>query len=525
MGHRRRAAAWIRWAVLLGVCSAGFGVVLPGRFLEGERAIAVTPAEITSWRFNTDSQQLEVVLPGGATPRYFLLAQPARIVVDIPAVDAGASAGEQTFSGVVSRVRVAQFEPGLTRIVLELSPDVELAPGQVELNRAETLATGEARWTLRPLLVGMAPAQDTQNDVAINSPGPITPSPADVAPAIAPAVPVEPTLSAVPAIVQPDPAMAIPEGSGATIAVPPPEPDPTMGMAFSEDSRSTLDAPPLEEPAPSPTQANIEAAEAPMDMVTPEDPAIAITESPPDTNPASAPLAVPSNQTVITEPPRLSDESPTLNSQGAEFLSPEAALIPETSTATQGDDEALNSANLPDAVEIPIDFPAPTLSDNEASSSAMPSRVSALPPTDPATDAPAIAVPPLDSIVPVTEPESVAAAPTQPNVLIPAGQTLQLRYPRPSSLELSDRPWQEVLVLANPVEDSQGTVLVPAGTQVIGRFERDGRGYRFIAQAIALNDTVLMIQGASAIFRDESIEPNTVIELDVDRDLMRSPTP
>jgi hypothetical protein len=256
-----------------------------------------------------------------------------------------------------------------------------------------------------------------------------------------------------------------------------------------------------------------------MDMAISDD-AIAINVPAPNAIPAPTPTTG-ASEPLITEPPLLSEDSPQVN-QSAELLAPEPASIPEMPMA-QGD-ETLTSTTFSDAVEIPVDFPTPTISGNGSDVPETTSRISAMPSADLSTLTPSIVVPPLEAPVGAMA-DDVATAPTRPDVLIPAGETLRLRYPRPSSLALSDRPWQEVLVLANPVQDSQGTELVPAGTQVIGRFERDGRGYRFVAQAIALNDTVFMLQGASAIFRDDAIEPNTIIDLNVDQDLMRSPTP
>lgn len=553
MGHRRRATGWIGCSILLGIWSAGFGMGLPGTRLEGERAIAATPATLTSWHFNTDSQQLEVVLPGGTTPRYFLLAQPARIVVDLPSVAAGAVAGEQTYGGAIRRVRVAQFEPGLTRIVMELNPDAELAPGQVELARAETLANGETRWTLRPLLVGMAPDQPSQNepfqdDVATNPTSvplapPLEPPPAITPTTVDPINTTESTVSAVPepalqappletvvpdeevAITtpppQPDPSMDM-ATDGADVAVSPPQPEPVMDMAIPDVSGAAIAVPPLE-PTPNVSQPTVDAEPEPMlDRAIPETGAIAVTVPPLSPSELSS-TGEPAEPPIITEPPLLSDETSMSMGQGAEFLAPEPAGIPvnPTTPLAESTDETLTSTTFPDAVDIPIDFPSPNLPEGSHSGQ---SFSTVLPSVVPSEDSPAIVVPSLEAPVPVMEPTSIAAAPTQPDVLIPAGETLRLRYPRTSSLELADQPWQEVLVLANPVQDSQGAVLVPEGTQVIGRFERDGRGYRFVAQAIALNDEVFLLQGASERFRDNSIEPNTVFEVDIDQEL-RSPTP
>ncbi|NJO52727.1 MAG: hypothetical protein HC840_28755 [Leptolyngbyaceae cyanobacterium RM2_2_4] len=83
--------------------------------------------------------------------------------------------------------------------------------------------------------------------------------------------------------------------------------------------------------------------------------------------------------------------------------------------------------------------------------------------------------------------QNLAVAPTPPDVLLPSGTVLSLRYPGETSLSLeSGVPRQEVLLLDQPVRDRNGNLIVEAGSQVIGRFETGSQGSRFIVQAIAL---------------------------------------
>jgi hypothetical protein len=103
-------------------------------------------------------------------------------------------------------------------------------------------------------------------------------------------------------------------------------------------------------------------------------------------------------------------------------------------------------------------------------------------------------------------------------VLLPAGTMLMLRYPRDVELSLSRaRARQEVLVTAATVRDRAGTVLIPEGSLIIGRFEASGGdGLRFVAQALALGDrTVTMEQTAADLPNITSILPNQLIEVEV----------
>jgi len=72
-------------------------------------------------------------------------------------------------------------------------------------------------------------------------------------------------------------------------------------------------------------------------------------------------------------------------------------------------------------------------------------------------------------------------------VLLPAGTRLVLQYPGSEPLALkSGVAQQEVLLLQTEVRDRNGAVVIPRGTQVIGRFESDRGGSQFITQAISL---------------------------------------
>jgi len=136
-----------RGGLLLGVAIAPIILVAPA-----------DAAELTQWSFDPETRQLEVRVPGGTTPNYFLLAQPARIVLDLPNTVVGNVVEERRYSGMVRHIRVGQFQPGLTRIVIELSSEAVLAPAQVELRNVGSTGNGRSeQWVLRPLLAGDAP--------------------------------------------------------------------------------------------------------------------------------------------------------------------------------------------------------------------------------------------------------------------------------------------------------------------------------------------------------------------------------
>lgn len=84
------------------------------------------------------------------------------------------------------------------------------------------------------------------------------------------------------------------------------------------------------------------------------------------------------------------------------------------------------------------------------------------------------------------------------DVVLPSGTLLNLRYPGTDTLNLrSTTAQQEVLLLQTEVRDSLGRVLLPVDSLVIGRFETQNAGSRFITQAIAM-------QGRNVPLRAES---------------------
>ncbi|MGA0200986.1 MAG: hypothetical protein ACO3NK_18050, partial [Prochlorotrichaceae cyanobacterium] len=91
------------------------------------------------------------------------------------------------------------------------------------------------------------------------------------------------------------------------------------------------------------------------------------------------------------------------------------------------------------------------------------------------------------------EPASLAATPPQPesqrstsNILLAKGSPIPLRYTGTIPLQVSaGDERQEVLLVDEDIKSAQGQVLIPGGSEVLGRFETSWRGSRFIAQAIS----------------------------------------
>ena len=84
---------------------------------------------VTSARFgeNGDTTRFVLDLTGPAAFKPFLLPDPYRAVLDLPAVEWRLPAGTAATRGLVTAMRYGQFRPGTSRVVLDLSGPVALA--------------------------------------------------------------------------------------------------------------------------------------------------------------------------------------------------------------------------------------------------------------------------------------------------------------------------------------------------------------------------------------------------------------
>jgi len=103
---------------------------------------------LSQWQFNPKTHQLQFRWESKRVPRTFVLANPTRIVIDLPQTTLEQKPINKTYPGLVSEIRIAQFQPKTTRIVLELSPEAKLHSETVTLNNIST-ASGN-QWQLTP---------------------------------------------------------------------------------------------------------------------------------------------------------------------------------------------------------------------------------------------------------------------------------------------------------------------------------------------------------------------------------------
>jgi hypothetical protein len=481
--------------------------------------------ELTDWQFDPTTRQLHVTVPSGTTPRYFLLAEPARIVLDLPNTDVGAVPEERSFSGAVREIRVGQFQPGLTRIVIELSPDAVFAPEQVELQQS----SDTQQWVLRPILVDDPSGIDEAPRVAT---APETPEPATSAMNI-------PQLMEVPQAIAPmENALSVP----APDSLPPLEDGaielPIQPMLPTESLSQTEDATSARERSRNPNETSASEETDGVRVVEPSElnlrserlldatvPSVELGESLLDATQPTAEI-IPLSERVNLPG---SNNTPSL----AEPETPPVPLV--VNPPTPPVEEAIDSASIPDGEGA---IAPPDLST---------SNVTELPPANflPQPNA-VIQVPPIreSSASSISAPEvAFGDLPDDANTspfpppsgdwiavnsddIIPSGTVLRLRYPGQTPLTLSagTPARQEVLLLDQDVYGAEGDLLLAKGSLVLGRFELSSSSGRFIVQAIATSGENYLLSGESNTFGMTSdstltIQPDQTFEVELDDDL------
>lgn len=472
--------------------------------------LATTVAEagqLNQWRYDETTQQVELTISDETTPRHFLMAQPARIVVDLPNTQVGDVPVEQMLSGAVRSVRVSQFQPDMARVVIELSPDAVLASGQVEVQQ-----TADGHWVIRPLLAG-SPSES----VAIAPRSEPVPPPPTVQ-ATSPTTQVEaapmPT-AATEASVDAETNTLPPLEPGAIeLSVMPPtlaENDAATELEAQEDD--TADLTNLDVPSIRDAIAEMGADET--QTIVPfesEDGAIAL-------DPQSDTLNVEITDARITQPeyrydptaPVLDATVPTRPAQPVLDATHPSVVFP-AATSPQAALAQLNTLANQDAVNLPVVQNAPqvaiSVSRPEESSEIEVER-----PAPPEAIAPPVA-PPAPSTTEATSTASIAfGQPITDNSAhtsqthtsqtndrqssSSASMTVSLRYPGTEPLALLPGVRQDVLLLQQPLRDGQGNVIAEAGSPVIGRFETSDSSSKFVIQAIATQTENIRVTGES----------------------------
>ncbi len=116
-------------------------IILASVILNLEPALA---GKLTQWTYNLEQNQLEFTLEESTTPNYFILENPVRIVIDLPNTRLGNVKIKENYIGRVREIRLSQFSEEVTRLVVELVPEIKLNSEQITLAQVD-----KNRWILR----------------------------------------------------------------------------------------------------------------------------------------------------------------------------------------------------------------------------------------------------------------------------------------------------------------------------------------------------------------------------------------
>ncbi|AFZ57331.1 serine hydrolase [Anabaena cylindrica FACHB-243] len=94
----------------------------------------VKAATIASWYFDSNRNHLKFSTDEQVQPQV-QLANPNRLVIDLPGVTLGYSPVSQRVGVIIREVKIAQVNPGNTRIVVTLAPGYTFDPAQVKLQQ------------------------------------------------------------------------------------------------------------------------------------------------------------------------------------------------------------------------------------------------------------------------------------------------------------------------------------------------------------------------------------------------------
>lgn len=130
----------------------------------------VEAAQLETWRFESDRNQLSFTTQGGVQPTAQLLSNPTRLVIDLPGTTLGRQNVTQPVGGAIREIRVGQFNPQTSRIVVELAAGYTLDPQQVEVK-----GSSPNQWTVQlpdPHTAGSLVAQNSSSSRS-ESPSPL----------------------------------------------------------------------------------------------------------------------------------------------------------------------------------------------------------------------------------------------------------------------------------------------------------------------------------------------------------------
>lgn len=135
--------------------------------------VAVNANSLEYWDFDVRQNRVEIVTDEDVRPKAQMIANPTRLIIDLPGVKLGKPSVRQgNISSYINQVRVGQFSPYTTRIVVELGTPYSMRPWEVKIR---SLAPN--RWFVQladfqPHHIYSLPSEEEPVAIAVPTPKP-----------------------------------------------------------------------------------------------------------------------------------------------------------------------------------------------------------------------------------------------------------------------------------------------------------------------------------------------------------------
>ena len=94
-------------------------------------SLPATAAEILSWQYNAAENRIDFTTSTAVKPEAQMLVNPSRLIIDLPETRLNQPTSSQVLNNGIKSLRVGQFDPDRSRMVLELDPKYSIDPQQV----------------------------------------------------------------------------------------------------------------------------------------------------------------------------------------------------------------------------------------------------------------------------------------------------------------------------------------------------------------------------------------------------------
>lgn len=90
-------------------------------------------ARLLTWKFDPQANRLQIETDTAIQPTAQLVLNPTRVVIDLPGIQLGQPKINQPINETIKAVRLAQFTPDTTRLVIELTEGYSLDPAKITI--------------------------------------------------------------------------------------------------------------------------------------------------------------------------------------------------------------------------------------------------------------------------------------------------------------------------------------------------------------------------------------------------------